>query len=195
MHVALHDPLTGLPNRRQFHRALDAGIARAERAGHGLGLLFVDLDRFKNINDRLGHDAGDQVLKICAQRFAQALRESDLIAHISGDEFVVLLERCNEPAAAAAVARKLLAAATWAIPLDGQELSLTASIGIALYPAEGADGETLLEHADMAMFRAKDQGRNNYQFYPAREARTYSVKRRPRSSAPGRRALDVERSP
>jgi diguanylate cyclase (GGDEF)-like protein len=165
MHDALHDPLTGLPNRRHFHRALDAGIARAGRAGHGLGVLFVDLDRFKNINDGLGHGAGDQVLKICAERFAEVLCESDLIARISGDEFVVLLERCNEPAAVIAVARKLLAAASRPILLDGQELALTASIGIALYPAEGADGETLLEHADIAMFRAKDQGRNNCQYY------------------------------
>ena len=167
-HVAMHDPLTGLPNRRHFHQALDAGIARAQRAGHGLGVLFVDLDRFKNINDGLGHSAGDQVLKICAQRFAEALRESDLIAHISGDEFVVLLERCNDPAAAIAVARKLLAAAARPILLSGQELALTASVGIALYPSEGADGESLLKHADIALFRAKEQGRNNYQFYAAR---------------------------
>jgi diguanylate cyclase (GGDEF)-like protein len=176
MHVAMHDPLTGLPNRRQFHQALSAGITRAKRAGHGLGVLFVDLDRFKNINDALGHSAGDQVLKVCAQRFAEALRESDLIAHISGDEFVVLLERCNDSAAAIAVARKLLSAATRPILLDGQELALTASIGIALYPADGADGEALLKHADIALFRAKEQGRNNYQFYSA-QMNTHTAER------------------
>ncbi len=175
-HVAMHDPLTGLPNRRHFHQALGAGIARAERAGHGLGVLFVDLDRFKIINDGLGHSAGDQVLKICAQRFAEALRESDLIAHISGDEFVVLLERCNEPAAAIAVARKLLTAAARPILINGQELALTASIGVALYPADGADGETLLKNADIALFRAKEQGRNNYQFYSA-QMNTHTAER------------------
>jgi len=175
-HVAMHDPLTGLPNRRHFHQALDAGIARAARASHGVGVLFVDLDRFKTINDGLGHSAGDQVLKICAQRFAEALRESDLIAHISGDEFVVLLERCNDPAAAIAVARKLLTAAARPILLNGQELALTASVGIALHPADGADGETLLKHADIALFRAKEQGRNNYQFYSA-QMNTHTAER------------------
>jgi diguanylate cyclase (GGDEF)-like protein len=175
-HVAMHDPLTGLPNRRHFHQAVSTGIARAERAGHGLGVLFVDLDRFKNINDALGHSAGDQVLKVCAQRFAEALRESDLIAHISGDEFVVLLERCNDSGAAIAVARKLLSAATRPILLDGQELALTASVGIALYPADGADGEALLKHADIALFRAKEQGRNNYQFYSA-QMNTHTAER------------------
>ena len=175
-HVAMHDPLTGLPNRRHFNQALDAGIARAGRAGHGLGVLFVDLDRFKNINDGLGHSAGDQVLKTCAQRFAEALRESDLIAHISGDEFVVLLERCNEPEAAIAVARKLLSAAARPILLNAQELALTASVGIAHYPADGSDGETLLKHADIALFRAKEQGRNNYQFYSA-QMNTHTAER------------------
>jgi diguanylate cyclase (GGDEF)-like protein len=139
-------------------------------------VLFVDLDRFKIINDGLGHSAGDQVLKICAQRFAEALRESDLIAHISGDEFVVLLERCNDPAAAIAVARKLLAAAARPILLNGQELALTASVGIALHPADGTDGETLLKHADIALFRAKEQGRNNYQFYSA-QMNTHTAER------------------
>ena len=175
-HVAMHDPLTGLPNRRHFNQALATGIARAGRAGHGLGVLFVDLDRFKNINDGLGHSAGDQVLKTCAQRFAEALRESDLIAHISGDEFVVLLERCNEPEAAIAVARKLLTAAARPILLNGQELALTASVGIAQYPADGSDSETLLKHADIALFRAKEQGRNNYQFYSA-QMNTHTAER------------------
>ncbi|HUF80785.1 MAG TPA: EAL domain-containing protein, partial [Burkholderiales bacterium] len=166
-YVAMHDPLTGLPNRRHFQEALSEGVARAERAGHGLGVLFVDLDRFKNINDALGHTAGDSVLKTCAQRFAHALRESDLIAHISGDEFVVLLERCSDATAAVAVARKLLEAAGKPLLVHGQEISITASIGIALFPADGVDGETLLKHADIALFRAKEQGRNTYQFYSA----------------------------
>jgi len=166
-HVAMHDPLTGLANRRHLHRALTAGVARAERSGQGLGVLFLDLDRFKNINDAHGRNGGDAVLKMCGERFAAALRESGLIAHISGDEFVVLLEHCGEPSAAIAVARKLLDAAGKPILLNGQEIALTASIGIALYPSDGADGETLLQHADIAHFRAKEQGRNNYQFYSA----------------------------
>lgn len=165
--MATHDPLTGLANRRHLHRALTAGIARAERSGHGLGVLFLDLDRFKNINDAHGRNSGDAVLKMCGQRFAAALRDSGFIAHISGDEFVVLLEHCGEPSAAIAVARKLLDAAGKPIPLNGQEIAITASIGIALYPFDGADGETLLQHADIALFRVKEQGRNNYQFYSA----------------------------
>ena len=116
------------------------------------------------------------MLKGCPQRFAEALRESDLIAHISGDEFVVLLERCNDPAAAIAVARKLLTAAARPILLGGEELALTASVGIALYPADGADGEALLKHADIALFRAKEQGRNNYQFYSA-QMNTHTAER------------------
>jgi diguanylate cyclase (GGDEF)-like protein len=166
-HVALHDPLTGLANRRHLHRALTAGVARAERSGQGLGVLFLDLDRFKQINDAHGRDTGDAVLKMCGERFAAALRESGLIAHISGDEFVVLLEHCGEPSAAIAVARKLLDAAAKPILLNGREIAITASIGIALYPLDGADGETLLQHADIALFRVKEQGRNNYQFYSA----------------------------
>ena len=170
---AKHDPLTGLADRRHLHRALAAGIARAERSGHGLGVLFLDLDRFKNINDALGRDSGDAVLQTCGQRFAAALRESGLIARISGDEFVVLLEHCGEASAAAVVARRLLDAAGEPILLDGRQIALTASIGIALYPSDGADGETLLQHADIAHFRAKEQGRNNYQFYSAQmNART-----------------------
>lgn len=166
-HVAMHDPLTGLANRRHLHRALTVGIARAERSGQGLGVLFLDLDRLKHINDAHGRNAGDAVLKICGERFAAALRESGLIARISGDEFVVLLEYCGEPSAAIAVARKLLDAAGRPILLNGQEIAITASIGIALYPFDGADGETLLQHADIAHFRVKEQGRNNYQFHSA----------------------------
>jgi diguanylate cyclase (GGDEF)-like protein len=165
--VGTGDPLTGLANRRHLHRALTAGIAGAERSGHGLGVLFLDLDRFKNINDAHGRDSGDAVLKMCGERFAAALRDSGFIAHISGDEFVVLLEHCGEASAAIAVARNLLDAAGKPILLDGREIALTASIGVALYPADGADGETLLKHADIAHFRAKEQGRNNYQLYSA----------------------------
>ena len=162
-----HDPLTGLPSRRHLYQALTAGIARAECAGHGLGVLFLDLDRFKNVNDALGRSSGDAVLKMCGRRFAEALREPDLVAHISGDEFVVLLEHCSEANAAIAVARKLLDAVGKPILLDGREIALTASIGIALYPSDGADVETLLQHADIAHFRAKERGRNRYQLYCA----------------------------
>jgi diguanylate cyclase (GGDEF)-like protein len=165
--VTTPDPLTGLADRRTLHRALTAAIARAERSGHGLGVLFLDLDRFKNINDALGRNSGDAVLKMCGQRFTEALREPGLVAHFSGDEFVVLLEHCSEANAASAVARKLLDAAGKPILLNGREIALTASIGIALYPSDGADGETLLQHADIAHFRAKEQGRNNYQFHCA----------------------------
>jgi diguanylate cyclase (GGDEF)-like protein len=163
-HLATHDPLTGLPNRLLFTSRLAAAI---ERGSDGLAVLLVDLDRFKNINDSLGHGAGDAVLKACAVRLNHALRDTDLVAHLSGDEFAILVEPCAQPAAAIAVARKIMNALERPLFVLGHEIVPTGSIGIALYDEDGADVEALLKHADIALFRAKENGRNNFQFYTA----------------------------
>jgi diguanylate cyclase (GGDEF)-like protein len=166
-HLATHDPLTGLPNRLLFGQRVSAAIERAERARRGLAVLLIDLDRFKIVNDTLGHGAGDVVLKACAERLARTLRDTDLIARVSGDEFAVMVEPCAQPVAAIAVARKILGAIERPLIIQGQEIVLTGSVGIAVYHEDGRDTETLLKHADIAMFRAKESGRNNYQFYSA----------------------------
>jgi diguanylate cyclase (GGDEF)-like protein len=164
-YLATHDALTGLPNRLLFGERVSGAIARAERAKTGLGVLIVDLDRFKNVNDTLGHGAGDAVLRTTAERIARTLRDSDLVARISGDEFAILIDPCLQPSAAVAVARKVLGAIERPLIVQGQEIVLTGSVGISVYHEDGYDAETLLKHADIAMFRAKESGRNNYQFY------------------------------
>jgi diguanylate cyclase (GGDEF)-like protein len=163
-HLATHDPLTGLPNRLLFTSRLGDSLGGA--AG-GLAVLLVDLDRFKHVNDALGHGAGDAVLKACAERLRRALRDTDLVCRLTGDEFAVLVEPCGQPAAAVAVARKVLEALERPLLVQGQEIVPTASIGIAIHGDDGLDVETLLKHAEVAMFRAKDNGRNTYQFYTA----------------------------
>jgi diguanylate cyclase (GGDEF)-like protein len=162
-HLTMHDPLTNLPNRLLFTNRVAEAVGR----GTGFAVLLVDLDRFKNINDSLGHGAGDAVLKACAVRLTHALRDTDLVAHMSGDEFAVLVEPCTQPAAATAVARKIMHALERPLFVLGHEIVPTGSIGIALYDEDGADVESLLKHADIALFRAKENGRNNYQFYTA----------------------------
>jgi diguanylate cyclase (GGDEF)-like protein len=166
-HLATHDALTGLPNRLLFGERVSQAIARSEAGQRGLAVLLVDLDRFKNVNDTLGHGAGDAVLKACAERLGRTLRDNDLVARISGDEFAVLVEPCAQPAAAIGVARKVLSAIERPLIVQGQEIVLTGSIGISLYQDDGRDAESLLKHADIAMFKAKEHGRNNYQFYSA----------------------------
>jgi len=187
-HLATHDALTGLPNRLLFGERVSQAIARAERTQRGLAVLFIDLDRFKNVNDTLGHGAGDAVLKACADRVARCLRDTDIVARISGDEFAVLVEPCAQPAAAIAVARKILGAIERPLIIQGHEIVLTGSIGISIYHEDGRDPETLLKHADIAMFRAKEHGRNNYQFYSA-QMNPHSLERLALESAL-RRALD-----
>jgi diguanylate cyclase (GGDEF)-like protein len=162
-HLSTHDPLTGLPNRLLFSDRLAGALERGGR--NGLAVLLIDLDRFKNINDSLGHGAGDAVLKACAVRLSRALRDTDLVAHLSGDEFAVIVEPCLQPAAAIAVARKILHALERPLFVQGHEIVPTGSIGIAVHGEDGSDIETLLKHADIALFRAKENGRNNYQFY------------------------------
>jgi diguanylate cyclase (GGDEF)-like protein len=165
--LAHYDELTGLANRNLFGTHLAHAVMRAQRNETRLAVLFIDLDRFKNINDALGHDVGDEVLQVVARRLTEALRASDILARLGGDEFVVIAEDVSQPDAISVLANKLLAAVDQPLLVRGQEFVLTASIGIALYPGDGTDAHTLLKNADTAMYRAKEQGRNMLQFYSA----------------------------
>jgi diguanylate cyclase (GGDEF)-like protein len=160
---AYHDALTDLPNRLLFTEHLSPELAQARRHSRPLAVLFLDLDHFKVINDTLGHAVGDQLIKDVAQRLRAGLRESDTVARLGGDEFSILLPELASPVDAAMIAEKLLRLVASPVTLAGRELSVTASIGIALHPSDGTDVESLLQSADLAMYRAKDMGRNHYQ--------------------------------
>ena len=164
-HLAYHDGLTGLPNRSFFSQLLNYGIAEAKRYERRLALLFLDLDRFKIINDTLGHDVGDELLKEVARRLTEALRETDTVARLGGDEFVVLLPEMNEEKQLSAVAKKILCAVGQPFHLAGQDLRVTVSIGISVFPLDGEDEQTLVKNADIAMYHAKEGGKNNFCFY------------------------------
>lgn len=166
-HLAHYDELTGLANRSMFSQRLGHALAQARRSGLQLAVLFIDLDRFKNINDTLGHEAGDSVLREVAERLNGCLRESDTVGRLSGDEFVVLLEGIPQPMHCAEVAQKILDAVARPFALETQEFHLTASIGISTYPADSEDLQSLLKNSDVAMYRAKELGKNNFQFYSA----------------------------
>jgi len=171
-HQAFHDALTGLPNRMLFKDRLTLEIAHAKRNKQMLAVLFLDLDRFKLVNDTLGHGLGDQLLKIIAKRLVGYVREDDTVARLGGDEFTILLPEIIQVENAAKVARKILQAVREPVHIDIHELYITTSIGIALYPNDGEDAESLLKNADTAMYRAKENGKNNYQLYtPAMNAR------------------------
>jgi diguanylate cyclase (GGDEF)-like protein/PAS domain S-box-containing protein len=165
--LARYDSLTGLPNRNMFLGELDRSIARAVRQGGEFAIFFIDLDRFKTINDTLGHDAGDELLRTMAQRLRQALRKNDLVARLGGDEFVVLLEGASTGADLAALANKLLQVIAEPITIQGLAFLVTGSIGIGCWPVDGEDAATLLKHADAAMYLAKEKGKNKLQFYTA----------------------------
>jgi diguanylate cyclase (GGDEF)-like protein len=165
--LATNDTLTGLPNRAFFNEALSHAIAQAERHGRPLALFFLDLDRFKNINDTLGHGVGDRVLQEAAGRLRHAVRSSDLIARLGGDEFVLLVEEYRDSAHLGEIAQKVLKAFEASFVVDGQELALSASIGVCAYPQDGNDAQALLARADIAMYRAKEDGRNRHCFYSA----------------------------
>lgn len=164
-HLATHDSLTDLPNRVMFSQLLQAALATGQRYDQKFSVLFLDLDRFKFINDSLGHDAGDHLLQEIAVRLKAAIRDSDTIARMGGDEFVVLLREVSSVDQVSVVARKLLAAAAEPFTLAAQECNVTASIGIAMFPLHGNDEQTLMKHADIAMYCAKDRGKNNFHFY------------------------------
>jgi diguanylate cyclase (GGDEF)-like protein/PAS domain S-box-containing protein len=166
-HMATHDDLTELPNRVAFSELLNFAIQSAQRQRRRLAVMFIDLDRFKLINDTLGHDAGDELLKAMSKQLKECLRSSDVLARLGGDEFVVLLPETGESEEVASVARKMLSAAARPILISGQEYRVTASIGISMYPLDAENEQTLMKHADSAMYLAKDEGKNNFQFYSA----------------------------
>ncbi len=169
---AYHDALTGLPNRRLFRDRLTVALAHARRLKHPLAVMFLDLDRFKVVNDTLGHSVGDEFLKAVATRLQAALREEDSVARMGGDEFTVLLADLKTSNDAAKIAQKVLETVAQPLAIEGTELFLTTSIGIALFPSDGDTAEALLANADHAMYRAKDAGRNSYQmFTPAMNSR------------------------
>jgi diguanylate cyclase (GGDEF)-like protein/PAS domain S-box-containing protein len=163
VYQAYHDALTDLPNRLLFHDRLTQALAQAHRHGHGLAVLFMDLDQFKLVNDTLGHGAGDRLLQVVAERLARAVRAEDTVARVGGDEFTLLLPRIAQADDAARVAQHVLAAVAEPAEIDDQRIFLTTSIGISVFPADGIDAEALLTSADIAMYRAKDMGRNGYQ--------------------------------
>jgi diguanylate cyclase (GGDEF)-like protein/PAS domain S-box-containing protein len=164
-HLAHHDPLTALPNRLLFHDRLQHAMVRAARGSEELALLFIDLDRFKNVNDTLGHHVGDELLKQVAGALSRCLREGDTLARLGGDEFIVLLEDVQGAAGAGAVAEKLMTLFEQPFTVSGYELFVTGSVGISLFPRDAADLNMLIRNADVAMYQAKARGRNGYQFY------------------------------
>lgn len=161
-HQALHDPLTALPNRLLLEDRFILAIAQAKRTKHHVALFFLDLDGFKEVNDCFGHALGDQVLILLAQRLQEALRSSDTVSRIGGDEFVCLLNDLETTTDAMTLAEKILIAAAAPYMIDGQTLELSVSIGIGVFPEDGGDFDTLLQFADAAMYRAKAQGKNRY---------------------------------
>jgi len=167
-HMAYHDALTGLPNRALLAERLDRALLAARRDGRKLALMFIDLDRFKTINDSLGHATGDHLLKEVAQRLCRVVRASDTVARLGGDEFVVLVPGVQEAAECSLVGDKIIAVLADPVQFEGRSLHISPSIGICLYPDDGADVESLMRKADAAMYQAKGAGRNNYQFYAAR---------------------------
>ncbi len=164
-HLANYDSLTGLPNRNLLHDRLQQAIVQSARMQGSVGVLFLDLDRFKGVNESLGHKAGDQLLRTVAERLRVCVRESDTLARVGGDEFVIILSIVADEDGVSSAASKILAIISEPFVIEEQELYLTTSIGVAVYPTDGADVQTLLKHADLAMYQAKDMDRNNFQFF------------------------------
>jgi diguanylate cyclase (GGDEF)-like protein/PAS domain S-box-containing protein len=166
-HLAYHDALTGLPNRLLFKDRVTVALSHAQRDSSRLAVLFLDLDRFKVINDSLGHNIGDQLLQAVASRVQSCVRDSDTLARLGGDEFTLLLPGLSRSDDAAPVADKILDAVRLPFHIEGREFYITTSIGISLYPEDGSDAESLIKNADTAMYQAKEQGRDNYQLFNA----------------------------
>ncbi|TRO80579.1 diguanylate cyclase domain-containing protein [Desulfuromonas acetexigens] len=166
-HLAMHDELTGLANRTLLQDRLENAIHYAQRSDRFVGVLMLDLDRFKEINDSFGHDFGDKLLCAVAQRLVNTVREADTVARLGGDEFVILLAELPDAERVAKIADKILRHLAEPLWIDGRDIQLTASLGGSLYPRDGFDGETLIRYADMAMYQAKKSGRNRFALYDA----------------------------
>ena len=164
-HVAQHDVLTGLPNRSLLQDRLSQAVAYSQRSLHPVWVMLIDLDRFKFVNDSMGHKAGDVLLMTVAARLRSALRDTDTVARLSGDEFVVILTEHADERLSADIVQRLMDSVAQPVMLGSKEFFVTCSIGVSVYPTDGAPAETLIEHADIAMYRAKKLGRNNFQFY------------------------------
>lgn len=160
-----HDPLTNLPNRRLFNELLEHAIKRAEREKHQIALLFVDLDRFKKINDSLGHLIGDKLLYEVSSRIRDAVRESDIVARLGGDEFLVMMDMIKQPKDAALIAEKIIYALQVEFVIEGKEIFIGASVGISIFPKDGTDVNSLIKASDIAMFQVKNLGKNSHCFY------------------------------
>ncbi|MCV6623535.1 MAG: EAL domain-containing protein [Cellvibrionaceae bacterium] len=164
-YLAFHDELTGLPNRTLFHERLLHSLARAKRNHNQVAIMLLDVDRFKYINDSFGHDAGDALLKVIAERLVSCVREVDTVARLGGDEFVLVIEDIQHQSDVALVTEKILNISAEPFELRGYEITSTLSIGVSVFPADGEDSEALLKHADVAMYRAKDDGKNTYRLF------------------------------
>jgi diguanylate cyclase (GGDEF)-like protein/PAS domain S-box-containing protein len=163
--LAQYDQLTKLPNRALFNDRLQHSIDRAQRSKNKIGLMFIDLDGFKNVNDTLGHQAGDELLQIIAERISNLMRVEDTVARFGGDEFTIIMEELNHSDGAIVVAKNVLQTIGEVIYLSGQEVSVGASIGISIYPDNGEDANSIINNSDTAMYQAKKQGKNCFKFY------------------------------
>ena len=189
-HLAYYDAITGLPNRSLFQDRLRQAVHQAKRGNTQVALLFLDLDNFKKVNDTLGHPMGDQLLQKMASRLTSVVRQSDTVSRIGGDEFTVILTNIADSHSVIGIARKILDEVSRPMKIKEQELFITASIGITLHPSDSSDVETLIKNADMAMYRAKELGRNNYQFFS--KELNYILVERMRLEAAIRNAMDKE---
>ena len=174
--LANTDMLTGLSNRAHLSTLMAQVLEHAQSLGHGVGVLFMDIDRFKNINDTLGHEAGDFVLRSVAEQLEKCLGPHEFVGRLGGDEFLIVVDEVASPTALADVARRILAAVAHSIFVDGQEIRTTGSIGISAYPGDGQDQQTLKKNADIALYRAKEEGRNGYAFYSS-DLNPHSIER------------------
>ena len=170
-HLASHDALTDLANRAGLLERLEQALARARAGGEQAALLCLDLDRFSELNDTLGHAAGDRILKRCAERLRTCIEAGDVLARIGGDEFAIVQQRVDQPAGADAICRRLAEALALPCEVDGESLILTASIGVVLIPGDGATADDLLKHADIALHRAKSAGRGSCCFFEPDDGR------------------------
>ncbi|ASU41424.1 bifunctional diguanylate cyclase/phosphodiesterase [Herbaspirillum sp. meg3] len=175
-HLAHYDELTGLPNRFLCTQHISNAIAHAEHRGGQVAVFLMDLDRFKNINDTFGHETGEALLREIAIRFRNCLRELDILARVGGDEFIVLIDDYEDPLQLGEIAQKLLTEARKPFDISGHECQLSTSIGIATYPTDGPNAQTLIKHADIAMYRAKHKGKDDYRFY-SDEVNTHTIER------------------